>query len=209
MVNSGELDLFAISLGLPIYILIGLVGFAPSLVKKYDAYISHFLIISMIYIFLIIFIREKLSGGIGGLNQRPPVGLTRQGNHLKGNYTSQKGIRFEKRLKALYERKGYYVEMTPDQGDFGADLILYRDGRKIVVQAKDWEKNKVGIRAVQEINAAIGHYCANEGWVVITNYYTDAARQLADSNNIKIFDRDDLHAFEHTGIRWQNRRRNH
>ncbi len=40
-------------------------------------------------------------------------------------------------------------ELTPETGDYGADLVLSKDGRKIVVQAKRW-KNVVGIEAVQQ-----------------------------------------------------------
>jgi len=46
----------------------------------------------------------------------------------------------------------------------------------------------VGIKAVQEVQAAIAHYGASEAWVVIT----DAAYRLAKSNAVRLVNREPL-----------------
>jgi Restriction endonuclease len=62
---------------------------------------------------------------------------------------------------------GYRVEHTGRRGDFGADLLVSKQGRKIPVQAKRYSK-PVGIRAVQEAVAAKGFYGCGDALVVGT-----------------------------------------
>jgi len=101
------------------------------------------------------------------------------------------GVQFEKYLGHLFRGKGYKAEVTKAAGDYGADLILQKDGKKIVVQAKRYSKN-VGIKAVQEAQASIAHYRAAEAWVVTNSDYTAAAYELAKSNKVKLINRDAL-----------------
>ncbi|MCY9514448.1 restriction endonuclease [Paenibacillus apiarius] len=74
--------------------------------------------------------------------------------------------------------------MTKAAGDYGADLVIQKEGKKIVVQAKRYNKN-VGIKAVQEAQASIAHYGAGEAWVVSNSAYTAAAYDLAKSNKVR------------------------
>jgi len=101
------------------------------------------------------------------------------------------GLTFEKYLEVLFERLGYKVERTQYTGDYGADLITCKDGVKTVIQAKR-HKNNIGIKAVQEAVAAKGKYGCTEAMVVTNSRYTHAAIELADANNVKLWDRDDL-----------------
>lgn len=101
------------------------------------------------------------------------------------------GILFEHYLKELYSSYGYSAKVTQAVGDFGADLVLTKTGKKIVVQAKRYSGN-VGVKAVQEIKAAQSHYNAEESWVVTNSYFTQAAVSLAKSNNVKLINRDQL-----------------
>ncbi|NJJ37845.1 endonuclease [Paenibacillus sp. 7028] len=101
------------------------------------------------------------------------------------------GVQFEKYLGHLFRAKGYKAEITKAAGDYGADLILQKDGKKIVVQAKRYSKN-VGIKAVQEAQASIAHYGAAEAWVVTNSDYTQAAYDLAKSNHVRLINRDAL-----------------
>ncbi|WP_084031585.1 restriction endonuclease [Anaerobacillus arseniciselenatis] len=43
------------------------------------------------------------------------------------------GRKFEEYLQALLIEKGYYVQLTPASGDYGADLILSTKGKKIIL----------------------------------------------------------------------------
>ncbi|MDR6121347.1 restriction system protein [Bacillus sp. SLBN-46] len=101
------------------------------------------------------------------------------------------GIQFEHYLKELYLIKGFSAEVTKASGDYGGDLLLKKDGKKIVVQAKRYSKD-VGIKAVQEVIGAKSYYSADEAWVVSNRYFTKAAIELAQKSHIKLVDRDEL-----------------
>jgi HJR/Mrr/RecB family endonuclease len=83
------------------------------------------------------------------------------------------------------------VEVVPAKGNFGADLILYKWGRKIVVRIKKSEKS-VGLSAVQEVAGAIGYHKADKAIVITNGKYTKAAKRLAITNKVQALDKDDL-----------------
>ncbi|WP_433945594.1 restriction endonuclease [Paenibacillus sp. SN-8-1] len=101
------------------------------------------------------------------------------------------GIQFEKYLGHLFRSQGYKAEVTQAAGDYGADLVLTKDSKRIVVQAKRYSKN-VGLKAVQEVQGAIAHYRASSGWVVTNSDYTAQAFKLAKSNGVRLINRDEL-----------------
>ncbi|WP_139355939.1 restriction endonuclease [Clostridium felsineum] len=102
------------------------------------------------------------------------------------------GEEFEEFLKAHFEKLGYKVELTPKTGDYGADLVLNRNGSKTVVQAKRW-MNKVGIEAVQQVIGARAYYKVDKCLVVTNNYFTPNAINLAESNkDVELWDRKEL-----------------
>lgn len=103
------------------------------------------------------------------------------------------GYEFEEFLKNLFIKMGYQVEQTKLSGDQGADLVVVKFGEKAVIQAKCYS-GKVGNYAVQEIFAAMNFYKAQKGMVVTNNYFTPAAFELANANNVELVDRNGLEA---------------
>lgn len=101
------------------------------------------------------------------------------------------GRQFEIYLGHLFRSHGYEAKVTQAAGDYGADLVIQKGGQKIVVQAKRYSKN-VGLKAVQEIRAAMDHYGAAEAWVVTNRDYTEQAYALAKSNGVRLIDREQL-----------------
>lgn len=101
------------------------------------------------------------------------------------------GVQFENYLALLFHSRGYSVLPTKISGDFGADLILKKSGKCIVVQAKRYSK-PVGLKAVQEVNSAIKVYKAHEAWVVTNNEFTKSAITLARANDIRLIGRKEL-----------------
>lgn len=104
------------------------------------------------------------------------------------------GKEFERFLDVHFRKLGYSVSLTQDTQDYGADLILYKDGYKTVVQAKR-SKNPVGIKAVQEVAGAVRHYKGNKARVITNNRFTENAYNLADSNEVELWDRKQLIEF--------------
>lgn len=101
------------------------------------------------------------------------------------------GEDFEEYCKAMFEARGYKARTTPKSHDFGADLVMEKDGIVTVVQAKRY-KGIVGIAAVQQVIGSMKYYGADNCMVITTNYFTDAAKELARVNNVELYDRNFL-----------------
>lgn len=99
---------------------------------------------------------------------------------------------FEEWVARLLRVDGYKANATKKSGDYGADVIAEKDGIKIAIQVKKFNK-PVGIKAVQEVISAIGYYDCYEGWVITSsNNFTPAAHNLAKKHNIKLLNKNGL-----------------
>ncbi len=101
---------------------------------------------------------------------------------------SMSGEDFERFISAHFRRKGYGTKLTPKTADYGADLILEKDGRKVAVQAKRWH-GLVGVGAVQEVLGAIQYYGADTGLVVTNSAFTENAHELAKKSPVELWSR--------------------
>lgn len=101
------------------------------------------------------------------------------------------GEDFERYLEMLFKQLGYQVRRTPYQGDYGADLILSKDGEETSVQAKRYNST-VGVKAVQEAVAAKEYYGCTKAMVVTNSYFSQQARVLAKANRVELWDRNEL-----------------
>ncbi|PUU89353.1 MAG: restriction endonuclease, partial [Halanaerobium sp.] len=100
------------------------------------------------------------------------------------------GEEFEYFLKDLFIRLGYDAEVTQLSGDQGADLIVEKDNR-IVIQAKRYS-NKVSNSAIQEVIGAKKYYNAKKAMVITNYYFTKSAKELAEINDVILWNRDML-----------------
>lgn len=99
------------------------------------------------------------------------------------------GVEFEDCCIEHFRRLGYSASPTAVSGDYGADIILKKHGRKTVVQCKRY-KGKVGVAAVQEVLGAKGYYKADYAMVVTNSFFTPNAVRLAKANGVELWDRD-------------------
>lgn len=99
------------------------------------------------------------------------------------------GRDFEHLLVPLFKARGFKVELTPLVGDWGADLILSKDGQTMVVQAKRWKKD-VGVKALGDVLRARDKYRADAMLYVATAGYTNQAKQQAAASGIILWDRE-------------------
>ncbi len=104
---------------------------------------------------------------------------------------SMNGFEFEGFVSKLFSNMGYKTINTKLSGDQGADVILERNNKKTVVQAKCYAGN-VTNKAVQEVVASIKHYKADAGMVVTNSEFTKSAIELANSNDIRLIGRSKL-----------------
>ena len=106
---------------------------------------------------------------------------------IKGSYDN-----FEKFLAILFEKLGYATKIVgSNKGDYGADLIIEKQGERTVVQAKCWH-NSVGVKAVQEVYGSLHMHSCTKACVVTNNYFTEQAKRLAEANNVELWDRNTL-----------------
>ncbi|MDP2788183.1 MAG: restriction endonuclease [Pseudomonadota bacterium] len=101
------------------------------------------------------------------------------------------GTEFEEFLAGLFRAQGYAAELTPVTGDYGADLILSKDGQRIAVQAKRY-LGSVGVSAVQEALSGQAYYQCDTAWVVTTGTFTTNALELAKKSGVKMIGRSDI-----------------
>ena len=101
------------------------------------------------------------------------------------------GTEFEAFLAGLFRTQGYTAELTPLTGDYGADLILVKNGKRIAVQAKRYV-GSVGVSAVQEALSGQAYYQCETAWVVTTGTFTNNALELAKKSGVKLIGRSDI-----------------
>jgi restriction system protein len=105
---------------------------------------------------------------------------------------SMDGLEFEHYVAWLLSQKNYTsVEVTKGSGDFGADIIACRNGRRYTIQVKR-HAQKISRRAISDACAAKGYYNCTDSMVVTNNYFTQNAIEFAMSVNCELIDRDIL-----------------
>lgn len=167
--------------------------------KRRKPLIIRVLFVILFFVLLPLLIIEKL---ISGIVQRAKYNSWKKKKYSAQDFINSaeiefvdvmEGYVFEQFLKTLFFYLGYDTVVTKKSGDYGADVVMRKDGRKIVVQAKRYNKN-VGSKAVQEIVVAKNHYCADEAMVVTNSYFTKQAEEIADENGVSLIDRNELKA---------------
>ena len=98
------------------------------------------------------------------------------------------GGQFEHLIAYLFNQLGYKAEVTKLSGDQGIDVIATKGKTKIAIQAKCYSQT-VGNHAIMEAVAGAKYYNADKVMVVTNNYFTKSAKELAQSNNVVLWDR--------------------
>lgn len=132
-----------------------------------------------IALFPILFLIELLKTKPKSVRLAPSLGYS----------STMSGQEYELYCAKRLGREGYRnLSLTPDSGDFGADIIGYnRKGQKVCFQCKKYESS-VGVSAVQEVLSAKVYYNADKAVVLTTSTFTPAARKLAKSGNVELIE---------------------
>lgn len=99
--------------------------------------------------------------------------------------TSDIGLEFEYEVAKIYKSIGYLVEETAVTGDFGIDLILHSNVKKIGVQCKNLH-SEAGVDAVMQAHSGSVYYGCNHSVVISRNGFTRAAKEMADRINVEL-----------------------
>lgn len=138
-------------------------------------------------------IREKLLQSKNDVTmQRPPVGDLKEAITISV-VDKYSGTEFEAFVGTLFEADGYQVEFTQASNDKGIDIIAKRNGISIGIQCKRYSSN-IGISAVQEVFSGKNFYSLDKALVVTNRSFTKAAKDLADSTGVVLWDRTILDA---------------
>ena len=76
--------------------------------------------------------------------------------------------------------------------DGGIDLVLRKDGRRTLVQCKQWKRQRVDVRTVREMYGLLAHHGADAVKIVSTGDYTPDAARFADGKPIELITGDQL-----------------
>ncbi|MFI3172208.1 MAG: restriction endonuclease [Eubacteriales bacterium] len=101
------------------------------------------------------------------------------------------GKEFEYFIAKLFKQLGYDTLITKQSGDQGIDVIAEKDKRKIGIQVKCYSGH-VGNSAIQEVIAGKTFYKLDKAMVITNSYFTNAAKELAYSADVILWDRDIL-----------------
>ncbi|PPT81994.1 restriction endonuclease [Xanthomonas arboricola pv. zantedeschiae] len=94
---------------------------------------------------------------------------------------------FERLVGEAFRRQGYSVEETGLGGaDGGIDLILRKDGRRTLVQCKQWKRQQVGVSVVREMFGLLAHHQAHAVKIVSIGTYTKDAERFAEGKPIEL-----------------------
>lgn len=107
------------------------------------------------------------------------------------------GREFEQYIHVLLTALGYKkVYLTPETGDFGADIVFFDSkGNCTVVQAKRYttrDKNTVSLDAVQQIYTSMNYYNAKKAICITSTRYSQNSQLLANINGVRLIDREKL-----------------
>lgn len=99
------------------------------------------------------------------------------------------GHRFEYACADILKMNGFKnVKVTQGSGDYGVDIIAYKNGKKYAVQCKRYS-HKLDNKPIQEVKAGLAYYHCDIGAVMTNQYFTEPAKELARINGVKLWDR--------------------
>lgn len=100
---------------------------------------------------------------------------------------------FEELVGEAYRRQGFRVVENDGVGpDGGVDLVISKDGKRFLVQCKQYRSQKVGVKVVREMFGLVTAEQAAGGVVICSGQFTRDAFQFAQGKNLKLVDGEQL-----------------
>jgi restriction system protein len=100
---------------------------------------------------------------------------------------------FEYLVAEAYRRQGFTVDYSVSKGsDGGVDLVLQRDGRRSLVQCKQWKAFSVGRPVLQQMFGIMTAEGADEAIIVTSGRFTGEAREFANGKPMQLLDGSNL-----------------
>jgi Restriction endonuclease/Topoisomerase DNA binding C4 zinc finger len=201
---------FLLELVVPVVGLILLLGLlAPLLLKALVQLVLTVVICVVIVLVLFFVIRSFVENGLARpestpMTTIPPGEPTRASRGVVKIPIIEEKLRaidwfqFEKMVSAIYEVRGCKVQrLGGAKPDGGIDLIVEKDGERLVVQCKHWRKWTVGIRHIRELLGTLKDANIEKGVLVTLRGCTAEAMELANKHDIHIVDEAELVGLMH------------
>jgi len=94
---------------------------------------------------------------------------------------------FEMLIRDTFRNQGYSVrEAGLVDTDGGIDLILYKDGRTILVKCRQWRTRLVDVKFVREMYGLLIHHHADAVKIIAIGSYTDDAQRFVNGKPIEL-----------------------
>ena len=112
---------------------------------------------------------------------------------IKNRFSNFSPYDFEDFIAQLFKDNGYKVEGTNYSGDYGADVIVLKDGVKTAIQVKRYSStNKVGVKDINQIIGGKEYHKCDKAMVVCTSDYTKQGKNLSSEANVELWNWEDL-----------------
>lgn len=100
---------------------------------------------------------------------------------------------FERLVAEAYRRHGYRVRETGGGGaDGGVDLLLFKGGKTIMVQCKQWRTKSVSAPTVREMWGLVAHHGYHGVKIVTVGGFTPEAQAFAKGKPMELVSGEDL-----------------
>jgi restriction system protein len=100
---------------------------------------------------------------------------------------------FEQLVGEAFRRQGYMVEETGLGGaDGGIDLILRKDGGRVLVQCKQWRRRQIPVNVVREMYGLLAHHNADAVKIACVGTFTRDAATFAHGKPIELIGGEEL-----------------
>lgn len=86
---------------------------------------------------------------------------------------------FERIVAQAFVNRGYAASLSSAGADGGVDVILKKDGKTWLVQAKHYQKSQVGAETVRSLYGVMQKYGAVGCYVITSGTFTGPARDFA------------------------------
>lgn len=102
------------------------------------------------------------------------------------------GWEFEEEAAKVFRLNGYRAEVTQKTSDGGVDILMYKDGKKIIAQCKHYS-NPVGVSIARELNGLKEDFKADNLILIASSGVTKSCSDfLKNKPYFKIVDLEDI-----------------
>lgn len=105
----------------------------------------------------------------------------------KDYWLRMSGRQFEESVAQLFRKHGYTARITNQGGDGGVDIWIERDGKKMIVQCKRYNK-PIGPHVIRDLYGTMHQLKVDEACIASTGGFTKGVREFADGKNIELLD---------------------